>query len=82
MHAIEQASRRWRLNTQQQFLVVVERYAAPADALGHEEAGRRQLRVRAPLREVRAQDLARGDVEGAPRRLRDVRRAVADAELF
>ena len=63
-------------------LVVVERYAAPVDALGHQEAGRRQLRVRAPLREVRAQDLARGDVEGAPRRLRDVRRAVADAELF
>ena len=63
-------------------LVVVERYAAAVDTLGHEEAGRRQLRVRAPLRKVRAQDLAHGDVEGAPRRLRDVRRAVADAELF
>ena len=31
---------------------------------------------------ARAQDLAHGDVEGSPRRLRDVRRAVADAELF
>ena len=63
-------------------LVVVERYAAPVDAFGDQETGRRQLRVRAPLREVRAQDLAHGDVEGAPRRLRDVRRAVVDAELF
>ena len=68
--------------TQQQFLVVVEPYAAPVDALGDQQTGWRQLRVRAPLREVRAQDLADGDVEGAPRRLRDVRRAVANAELF
>ena len=63
-------------------LVVLERYAAAVDALGHEEASRRQLRVRAPLREVRAQDFAHGDVEGLPRRLRNVRRAVTDAELF
>ena len=40
-------------------VVTVECHAAPVDALGHQEAGRRQLRVRAPLREVRAQDLAR-----------------------